>query len=201
MVSPSADQLKACKWRFSTGVRAQTPHLESYIHAVECLPSARRGKSVDFIVTRFISTNKISKDAKLPLAFDGLVMSENLKQDVGLGKIIHGDNRATLNVHTSALELEVRQHIAKIEALLSSPSPPDLVLIPHCAECEFQTRCRQKALETYDLSLLSGMTEKERKKLHDKGIFTVTQLSYTFRPRRRSKQASAVTQNRPMKVT
>jgi hypothetical protein len=32
------------------------------------------------------------------------------------------------------------------------------------------------------------MTEKERKKLHDKGIFTVTQLSYTFRPRRRSKQ-------------
>ena len=32
------------------------------------------------------------------------------------------------------------------------------------------------------------MTEKERKKLHDKGIFTVTQLSYTFRPRRRPKR-------------
>src|SRR5215469_5415320 len=31
------------------------------------------------------------------------------------------------------------------------------------------------------------MTEKERKKLRDKGIFTVTQLSYTFRPRRRPK--------------
>ena len=30
------------------------------------------------------------------------------------------------------------------------------------------------------------MTEKERRKQHDKGIFTVTQLSYTFRPRRRS---------------
>ena len=43
-------------------------------------------------------------------------------------------------------------------------------------------------VENDDLSLLSGMTEKERKKLHDKGIFTVTQLSYTFRPRRRSKQ-------------
>ena len=82
---------------------------------------------------------------------------------------------------------EVRQHIAKIDALLSRSSPPNLVLIPHCAECEFQTRCRQKALENDDLSLLSGMTEKERKKLHDKGIFTVTQLSYTFRPRRRPK--------------
>ena len=32
------------------------------------------------------------------------------------------------------------------------------------------------------------MTVKERKKLHDKGIFTVTQLSYTFRPRRRPKR-------------
>src|SRR5258708_10038984 len=32
------------------------------------------------------------------------------------------------------------------------------------------------------------MSEMERKKLHSKGIFTVTQLSYTFRPRRRPKR-------------
>jgi predicted RecB family nuclease len=32
------------------------------------------------------------------------------------------------------------------------------------------------------------MTEKERKKLRNKGIFTVTQLSYTFRPRRLPKR-------------
>jgi hypothetical protein len=30
------------------------------------------------------------------------------------------------------------------------------------------------------------MTEKHRKRLHERGIFTVTQLSFTFRPRRRS---------------
>jgi predicted RecB family nuclease len=39
------------------------------------------------------------------------------------------------------------------------------------------------------------MSDKERKKLHDKGIFTVTQLSYTFRPRRRRRHA----QDRPEK--
>jgi hypothetical protein len=33
------------------------------------------------------------------------------------------------------------------------------------------------------------MTEKERKKLHGKGIFTVTQLSYSFRPRRRRRES------------
>ena len=33
------------------------------------------------------------------------------------------------------------------------------------------------------------MSEKDRKKLHAKGIFTVTQLSYTFRPRRRRRES------------
>jgi predicted RecB family nuclease len=73
----------------------------------------------------------------------------------------------------------------KIGTLLCSPSPPDLVLNRHCAECEFQNRCRQKAIEKDDLCLLSGMAEKERTEFNSKGIFTVTQLSHTFRPRRR----------------
>jgi predicted RecB family nuclease len=93
-----------------------------------------------------------------------------------------------LKVRIPTLAVELQKGIEGIAALGSSPSPPDLVLIPHCAECEFQARCRQKALENDDLSLLSGMTEKERRKLHEKGVFTVTQLSYTFRPRRRPKR-------------
>ena len=91
-------------------------------------------------------------------------------------------------VKTSALVGEVRKHLGKIATLLASPTTPDLVLNRHCAECEFQARCRQKALETDDLSLLAGMSAKERQKLRSKGIFTVTQLSYTFRPRRRPKR-------------
>jgi predicted RecB family nuclease len=182
------EDVQSAKWRFAVDTTARAENLESTIHAVERFPSQGRGKPAHFIAIRFVPTNKVSKDAKLLLAFDALALSEMLGQEVSLGKFIHGDNHATLNVRTSTLALQVRDHIAKIAALLRRPSPPDLVLIPHCAECEFQTRCRQKALEKDDLSLLSGMTEKERKKLHDKGIFTVTQLSYTFRPRRRPKQ-------------
>ena len=62
-------------------------------------------------------------------------------------------------------------------------------------ECEFQARCRDKAQKEDDLSQLSRITLMERKKLHAKGIFTVRQLSYTFRPRRRSKR----TRNTPEK--
>ena len=116
------------------------------------------------------------------------MLSELLGCEVSLGKIIHGDDHATLKVKASALTSEVRKHLEKIAALLSSPAPPDLVLNRHCAECEFQARCRKIAVEKDDLSLLAGMSAKERQKLRSKGIFTVTQLSYTFRPRRRPKR-------------
>jgi uncharacterized protein YprB with RNaseH-like and TPR domain len=73
--------------------------------------------------------------------------------------------------------------------MLSSSVPPDLILNRHCAECEFQPRCRTITVEKDDLSLLSGMTEMERSRHRSKGIFTVTQFSYTFRPRRTPKRA------------
>ena len=46
-----------------------------------------------------------------------------------------------------------------------------------------------------DLRLLRGLGEKEEAKLNRKGIFNITQLSYTFRPRRRRKAKP----NRPAK--
>ncbi len=122
------------------------------------------------------------------LAFDVLALSKMLGRDVPAGKIIHGDEHAVLKVKTVGVVSEVRTLIEKTTTLLSSPLPPDLILNRHCAECEFQIRCHQKAVEKDDLSMLALMTEKERKKFHSKGIFTVTQLSYTFRPRRRPKR-------------
>jgi len=112
-----------------------------------------------------------------------------LGREVSLGKIIHGENQVALKVKISARLREVQKRIEKIASLLSSPSPPDLVLNRHCAECEFRDGCSQKAIETDDLSLLSAMTEKERSRHRSKGIFTVNQLSYTFRPRKTPKRA------------
>jgi predicted RecB family nuclease len=161
---------------------------ESQLHAVERIPSAGRSQPTQFIPIRFIYRKKLTKDDKLLLAFDAFVFSKMFGRAVSLGKIIHGDDHATLKVKTSALADEVRKRLGKIAALLASPAPPDLVLNRHCAECEFQFRCRKVAVEKDDLSLLAGMSAKERQKLRSKGIFTVTQLSYTFRPRRRPRR-------------
>jgi len=64
-----------------------------------------------------------------------------------------------------------------------APAP---ILNKHCAECQFARRCGRIAKGTDDLSLLSKMTKKERQRFHERGIFTVTQLSYIFRHRRRA---------------
>jgi predicted RecB family nuclease len=189
-IAPSiAENPKAAKWRMGVDLLARKQDLESRLHAVERIPSEGRGKAAQFIPTRFIFTNKLGKNDKLLLAFDAFVLAEALGREIAAGKIIHGDDHATLKVKTSALAGEVRKRIERIASLLSSLTPPDLVLKRHCAECEFQAPCRQKAMEKDDLSLLAGMSEKERKKLHSKGIFTVTQMSYTFRPRRTPKRA------------
>ena len=180
--------MKTATWRLAADAVTQAGNLESKIHAIERIPSGGRGRAAQFIPVRFIFRNKLSKDDKLLLAFDALVLSGMLGRTVSIGKIIHGDDHSTLKVKAASLSNRVGKLTEKIDAMLSPDKAPDLVLNRYCGECEFRIRCRQKAVEKDDLSLLAGMSEKERKKLNSKGIFTVTQLSYTFRPRRRPKR-------------
>jgi len=181
--------LKSAEWRLAIDVNASAKDLESAIHAVERVIAEKAGEPAQYIPIRFIHTNKLKRDDRLTLAFDGLVLSETLGRKVDIGKIVHGDSFTTLRVKTSTLEGEVRKAVVEIAGLLACQTPPDLVLTQHCAECEFQKQCRQKAIEKDDLSLLAGITAEERKRHRSKGIFTVTQLSYTFRPRKTPRRA------------
>ena len=55
------------------------------------------------------------------------------------------------------------------------------------------SECRKNAEEHDDLSLLTGMTPKAIERYHKKGIFTITQLSYVFKPRKSRKKRSRST--------
>jgi predicted RecB family nuclease len=171
--------------RLATGFRidARTEKLTSSIHAVEHLPSAG---AASIVPIRFVCTNRITRDDKLLLAFDSLVLSDILGRPVKSGKIIHGDQYATVKINTLVVRRKVQELVAQTASLLSTPSPPEIVLNRHCPACEFRIQCRQKAVEKDDLSLMSRMTAKERKAFHNRGIFTLTHLSYTFRPHRRA---------------
>jgi predicted RecB family nuclease len=185
-IAPSiSKEAKDVTWRVASNVCLRINGLESHLQAVESLPPEGRDKPTQFIPYRFRFANKLTKNDKLALAFDAIVLAESAGCEVNFGKIMHGDDNDVLKVKLPSLVNEVEKRITDVTALLAENSPPELVLNRHCPRCEFQLRCLNRATEKDDLSLLSGMSRKERRKLHDKGIFTVTQLSYTFRPRRR----------------
>ena len=190
VISAPWDELKQGTWRLAFDVLAQTEKLESHIHALERFPCEGRGKAAQFVPIRFIYRNKLTRNDRFLIAFDTLVLSKVVGREVEIANIIHGDDRAVANVNTSSLWGQVQDVQRKLTTLVSAASPPDLILIRHCAECEFHAQCRQRALEKDELSLLGSIKEGDRKKLHSKGIFTLNQLSYTFRPRRRPKKST-----------
>ena len=84
---------------------------------------------------------------------------------------------------------QAEQVLEGVTRLQGGGEPPRLTLNGHCQVCEFRGRCHAQAAREDDLSLLRGMTEQEIRRQNDKGIFTVRQLSYTFRVPRRNKRA------------
>src|SRR5947209_3167268 len=96
---PDPPNLKAAKWRLALDFPAQAQNLESWLHALERVPSEGRGKPAQFIAVRSIFTNKLTRDDKLLVAFDALVVSEMLGREIGVGEIIHGDAPTTLKTN------------------------------------------------------------------------------------------------------
>jgi predicted RecB family nuclease len=183
---PQALHNKKCFLVFDCVV--QTHELQSSIPLLERLPSSAPATHHPYIPVRFIPREKLTPHDKLLLAFDALVLSAATSHAPPFGKIIHGSAYAVAKVTLDVLMESAQAVVGTIATQQANSAPPPLVLNKHCAACEFQVRCRQTALEMDDLSLLARMTDKEIKKQHRKGIFSVTQLSYTFRARRKPKR-------------
>src|ERR1700680_4447725 len=116
------------QWQLALDFVARSENFAVSCHAVERIPSAGRGRAAQFVPIRFVFSNKLTRHDKLLLAFDALVISKVLGREVTLGRIVYGDDRVTLKVKVSTLKNEVEKLTDKIGVLISSPSPPDLIL-------------------------------------------------------------------------
>jgi predicted RecB family nuclease len=194
-LTPSSAQafISSNRWRYLISplvvANAEACTLQSTLHAVEFAPTSDQRGLDALVPIRFHGSNKLHRHDVLRLGFDAAVLLKGLGCSLAAGRIVHGDRQASRKVELASVFAEVATYISKITALLAGSTPPELILNRHCPECEFRPRCWQKALAIDDLSLLSGMSERERAKYRGKGIFTVHQLSYTFRSRRRRKRA------------
>jgi predicted RecB family nuclease len=135
---------------------------------------------------RYLRNDKIADIDRLMLAFDSMVLSGH-KITPRTGRLIHGPQYRSSTVSLSKWLPKAQSRLKELTATIENPEPPTPVLNKHCPECEFRDRCRDIATKQDDLSLLGNMRPKYRQKLINKGISTVTQLSYTYRPRRRRK--------------
>jgi RNase_H superfamily/Transposase IS66 family len=84
----------------------------------------------------------------------------------------------------------VRSPTDELQALLSAADPPAFIPCNHCSDCQFTDHCRNRAISRDDIALLGGLKPKQIVKLRQRGIHTITQLSHTFRLRRKSKRTN-----------
>jgi len=136
----------------------------------------------------FVYKEQIHRHDRLLLAFGGLVLAKILNCQTQFGRIIHGEAFTSTKVHIDKLISSLEPILSDIVAISKGTSSPQLRLNDHCQVCTFNDYCRHIATDNDDLSLLKGLRQKEIAKLNKKGIFSVSQLSYTFRPRKQRKK-------------
>lgn len=133
----------------------------------------------------FSHKNKILKENRYILAFRAWILEKTHDRRIEFGEMIYGNPHKRSKIKISKHINEIGRLIGQLRGCLANP--PKLILNEHCQICEFREKCREKAIKEESLSLLGTMGAKEVIKKNKKGIFTLTQLSYTFRPRRRRK--------------
>jgi len=184
--APPAEQFNRRCYRLVFDYPVADTEIQARLHGLELHRSEDRVERYSYVPIRFVGNEKLAASDRLMLAFDAFAFSRATGKLPAAGKLVHGSRYSTVSVPLAKLLVGVRSILEKI-ASESTKSPSPVVLNRHCTECEFRTQCRQIAREKDDLSLLPTISDNQRKKFHEKGIFTVTQLSYTFRPRKRSK--------------
>jgi predicted RecB family nuclease len=138
--------------------------------------------------TIFVGTHSISKEQQLELSFVRYVLERLQHKSPAAGRIIAMDGKS----HTVNLDYYSKALRPLLEPLHewttgNSLKPPPIVLNKHCPLCPFQHMCQTQAEQEDNLSLLNGMTARAMRQYEKKGIFTVKQLSYLFKPRKRKK--------------
>jgi predicted RecB family nuclease len=135
-----------------------------------------------------VGTYSVSSEQKLAMLFVGYVLGRLQHMPPPVGHIIAMDGTS----HAVKLDKGATHLLPLLESLQAwttgaVPAPPPIILNKHCPLCPFQRACRAQAEQEDNLSLLDGITARVMRHYEKKGIFTVKQLSYLFKPRKYKK--------------
>jgi len=178
--------------RYDLALDVIATHDDIVVHfdALMAGPKVASTSQPAYIPVTFVYEDKIRKAHRLLLALCASVLARQQANGLPSGRIVYGTHFTSTKVQLVKLLVEGEKALQEIRLLKQTSEPPPLHMEACCSTCEFRQICRATAIEKDDLSLLGGIKAKEVRKLKSRGIFTVTQLSYTFRPRKKSRRSN-----------
>jgi predicted RecB family nuclease len=164
-------------------------NLEAYCDALTSVKSSFPSGGSIYEPTIVVDTYSISKEQELELAFAGFVIGQIYKKLPFSGHLVNMDGKVNC-IRLEQRYKELKRYLDPLrEWIAKTPeTPPSVILNKHCSTCQFRMLCGNQAEKRDDLSLLDRMTPKLIQRYQKKGIFTINQLSYTFKPRRSKKR-------------
>jgi predicted RecB family nuclease len=146
-----------------------------------------------FLPILFTVHEPIDSWHKTLLCFAAIAIWNTCRNVPHAGYICHGIDRTITKLRltdTIGKTFELLHHAYRS---IASDVDVSLILNKHCNICSFNKRCRDIAIATDNLSLIGTLGEKEHRKLLEKGVTTITQLSYGYRPRRKRRALARAT--------
>ena len=120
-------------WRGALNSRVRSQNLESRIDAIERLPSQTTGLPAQFVPIRFVRAYRPNNIDKLTLAFDAVVLSETIGQQVDfgikaavtspVGKVMQPPFAFKQHGNAGMWVSELMPHLAKISFVEPSAAP------------------------------------------------------------------------------
>jgi len=171
-----------------------TLYTEAYqisFDAIEIIPDKKSNSKKMKIPILISPKEKISKIEKLSIAIKCVILSKVCGIDYEFGRIIYGPEFKTLKFKIEPFLMEAKRNLDELNRILKEELKPMLFQKSHCKICEFQDECIKELIDEDSLGLLRRMDEKEIRRYNNKGIFTVKQLSYAFKPRKPNRRIKA----------
>jgi predicted RecB family nuclease len=140
-----------------------------------------------YLPVLFHEAERPSPGLRLLLGIHGVILGRLQGKEPAAGVLFHGRGCRERKPRLAGVAGQARRLLREAREARAAP-PPRLVLNDHCQVCEFRSRCLAEATAKDDLSLLRGLTEADVRNYARRGLFTVTQLSFIFRPPKRARK-------------
>lgn len=170
--------------RYIFNGEAKDGTLSIFFDGLKKVEGPSKAANISYLPILISESENIHSEERRLLALYGLVLASIQGIHPHAGLFIHGQQLKTTTIKLNSTDRKIRRILEEIKDIQKEVSTPPLILNNHCQICEFQQNCHQQAVDADNLSLLRGMTEKQMIIYSRRGIFTVAQLSHTYRARR-----------------